>query len=61
MPAHKISVLSFLLDGIHQYDVGMILDKMGDCRQDRYSLHPAGHGSFRHFRNDTCINGFLQY
>ncbi|HYW96004.1 MAG TPA: cysteine desulfurase [Bacteroidales bacterium] len=25
----KISVLSFLLDGIHPYDVGMILDKMG--------------------------------
>jgi cysteine desulfurase / selenocysteine lyase len=25
----KISTLSFLLDGIHQYDTGMILDKMG--------------------------------
>jgi cysteine desulfurase/selenocysteine lyase len=25
----KISVFSFLLDGIHQYDTGMILDKMG--------------------------------
>jgi cysteine desulfurase/selenocysteine lyase len=25
----KISTLSFLLDGIHQYDAGMILDKMG--------------------------------
>jgi cysteine desulfurase / selenocysteine lyase len=25
----KISTISFLLDGIHQYDVGMILDKMG--------------------------------
>ena len=26
---HKISVISFLLDGIHPYDAGMILDKMG--------------------------------
>jgi len=25
----KISILSFLLDGIHQYDAGMVLDKMG--------------------------------
>ncbi len=25
----KISVISFLLDGVHPYDVGMILDKMG--------------------------------
>lgn len=26
---HKISVLSFLIDGIHHYDIGMVLDKMG--------------------------------
>jgi len=26
---HKISVLSFLIDGIHHYDTGMVLDKMG--------------------------------
>ncbi len=26
---NKISVISFLLDGIHPYDTGMILDKMG--------------------------------
>ena len=25
----KISTISFLIDGIHQYDTGMILDKMG--------------------------------
>jgi len=25
----KISIFSFLLDGIHQYDTGMVLDKMG--------------------------------
>jgi cysteine desulfurase/selenocysteine lyase len=27
--SEKISIFSFLLDGIHQYDTGMILDKMG--------------------------------
>ncbi len=27
--AHKSSVISFLLDGIHPYDVGVILDNMG--------------------------------
>jgi cysteine desulfurase/selenocysteine lyase len=27
--ASKISTISFLLDGIHQYDTGMVLDKMG--------------------------------
>ncbi len=28
-PANTISILSFLVDNIHQYDAGMILDKMG--------------------------------
>jgi len=27
--ANKISTISFLLDGIHMYDTGMILDKLG--------------------------------
>lgn len=27
--AHKASIISFVLDGIHPYDTGMILDKMG--------------------------------
>jgi cysteine desulfurase/selenocysteine lyase len=27
--ASKISILSFLLDGIHPYDAGMVLDKLG--------------------------------
>lgn len=27
--AHKSSVISFLLDGIHPYDIGVILDNMG--------------------------------
>ena len=47
--ANKIPTLSFLLDGIHQYDTGMILDKMGiavrtgtHCAQpvmDRYGIN----------------------
>jgi cysteine desulfurase/selenocysteine lyase len=46
--ANKIPTISFLLDGIHQYDTGMILDKMGiavrtgtHCAQpvmDRYGI-----------------------
>jgi len=45
---HKISTISFLLDNIHQYDAGMILDKLGiavrtgtHCAQplmDRYGI-----------------------
>ena len=27
--AHKTSVISFLIDGVHAYDMGMMLDKMG--------------------------------
>ena len=27
--ANKISILSFLIEGIHQYDAGMIIDKLG--------------------------------
>ena len=27
--SRKISTISFLIDGIHQYDTGMVLDKMG--------------------------------
>jgi cysteine desulfurase/selenocysteine lyase len=26
---NKISIISFLINGIHQYDTGMVLDKMG--------------------------------
>ena len=47
--ASKIPTISFLLDGIHQYDTGMILDKMGiavrtgtHCAQpvmDRYGIN----------------------
>ena len=35
----KVSILSFLIEGIHQYDAGMILDKMG--RAVRTGTHCA--------------------
>jgi cysteine desulfurase/selenocysteine lyase len=48
LSARKIPTISFLLEGIHQYDTGMILDKMGiavrtgtHCAQpvmDRYGI-----------------------
>jgi len=28
-PAERVSVISFIIDGVHQYDAGMILDKLG--------------------------------
>ena len=28
-PAEKVSVISFIIEGVHQYDAGMILDKLG--------------------------------
>lgn len=52
----KISVISFLIDGIHQYDAGMILDKMGiavrtgtHCAQpvmDRFGIDGTIRASF---------------
>jgi cysteine desulfurase / selenocysteine lyase len=53
---NKISVISFLIDGIHQYDAGMILDKLGiavrtgtHCAQpvmDRFGIDGTIRASF---------------
>ena len=53
---NKISVISFLIDGIHQYDAGVILDKMGiavrtgtHCAQpvmDRFGIDGTIRASF---------------
>ncbi|MFO7574412.1 MAG: cysteine desulfurase [Bacteroidales bacterium] len=53
---NKISVISFLIDGIHQYDAGMVLDKMGiavrtgtHCAQpvmDRFGIDGTIRASF---------------
>lgn len=52
----KVAILSFLIDGIHQYDAGMILDKMGiavrtgtHCAQpvmDRFGIDGTIRASF---------------
>jgi cysteine desulfurase / selenocysteine lyase len=54
--SNKISVISFLIDGVHQYDAGMILDKMGiavrtgtHCAQpvmDRFGINGTIRASF---------------
>lgn len=41
---NKISTVSFLLDGIHQYDTGMILDKLGVAiRTGTHCAQPVMH------------------
>lgn len=41
---HKSSVISFLLDGIHHYDTGMLLDKMGIAvRTGHHCAEPLMH------------------
>lgn len=69
--ARKIPTISFLLDGIHQYDTGMILDKMGiavrtgtHCAQpvmDRYGIEGTVRASLCFYNTkqeiDTLITG----
>jgi cysteine desulfurase / selenocysteine lyase len=69
--ARKIPVISFLLDGIHQYDTGMILDKMGiavrtgtHCAQpvmDRYGIDGTVRASLCFYNTiteiDTLVTG----
>ncbi|MBE0674886.1 MAG: aminotransferase class V-fold PLP-dependent enzyme, partial [Bacteroidales bacterium] len=53
---NKIPVISFLIEGIHQYDAGMVLDKMGiavrtgtHCAQpvmDRFGIQGTIRASF---------------
>ncbi|MDO9581365.1 MAG: cysteine desulfurase [Bacteroidales bacterium] len=67
----KISTISFLLKGIHQYDAGMILDKMGiairtgtHCAQpvmDRFGIDGTMRASFCFYNTkeeiDTLVTG----
>jgi len=71
---NKISILSFLIEGIHQYDTGMILDKMGiavrtgtHCAQpvmDRYGVDGTIRASLSFYNTkqeiDTLITGLLK-
>jgi len=70
----KISVISFLLDNIHQYDTGMILDKLGiavrtgtHCAQpvmDHYNIEGTVRVSFALYNTkeeiDILINGLQE-
>ncbi len=63
---HKASVISFLIDGTHPYDVGTILDKLGvavrtghHCTQplmDRYGIPGTIRASFALYNNKEDID-----
>jgi cysteine desulfurase / selenocysteine lyase len=65
----KIPTISFLLDGIHQYDTGMILDKMGiavrtgtHCAQpvmDRYGIDGTVRASLCFYNTKQEIDSLI--
>jgi len=65
----KIPTISFLLDGIHQYDTGMILDKMGiavrtgtHCAQpvmERYGIKGTVRASFCFYNTKEEIDSLV--
>jgi cysteine desulfurase/selenocysteine lyase len=71
---HKSSVISFLLDGIHPYDIGVILDNMGiairtghHCAQpvmDHYNIPGTCRASFAFYNTkeevDALTEGILK-
>lgn len=56
---NKISIISFLLDGIHHYDTGVILDKLGIAvRTGTHCAEPA----MKHFGIDGTVRAsFAMY
>ncbi len=67
---HKISILSFLLKGVHPYDTGMILDKMGiavrtgtHCAQpvmDHFNIPGTVRASMVFYNSTDDIDRFLE-
>ncbi|MEM6378717.1 MAG: cysteine desulfurase, partial [Bacteroidota bacterium] len=67
---HKASVISFLIDGTHPYDVGTILDKMGvavrtghHCTQplmDRFGIPGTVRASFAFYNNKADIDRLVE-
>jgi cysteine desulfurase/selenocysteine lyase len=57
----KASVISFNLEGIHPYDVGVILDKLGIAVRNRASLHATDYGLFWDSGNHQSLVCVLQY
>lgn len=66
----KASVISFLVDGTHPYDVGTILDKMGvavrtghHCTQplmDRYGIPGTVRASFAFYNNRADVDRLVE-
>ncbi|HKK76589.1 MAG TPA: cysteine desulfurase [Saprospiraceae bacterium] len=66
----KASVISFLLEGTHPYDVGTILDKLGiavrtghHCTQplmDRYGIPGTIRASFSFYNNKEDVNRLVE-
>ncbi|MCK7537281.1 MAG: aminotransferase class V-fold PLP-dependent enzyme [Marinilabiliales bacterium] len=67
---HKVSVVSFLPGDIHQYDAGMILDKMGiavrtgtHCAQpvmDRYGISGTIRASIAFYNTEEEIDALVK-
>lgn len=67
--AHKASVLSFLFEGIHPYDMGVILDKQGiavrtghHCTQPimkRFNIPGTVRASFAFYNSEEDIERFI--
>jgi cysteine desulfurase/selenocysteine lyase len=65
----KISIISFLIEGIHQYDTGMVLDKMGiavrtgtHCAQpvmDRYGIDGTVRASMCFYNTSQEIDALV--
>ncbi|MDY0280231.1 MAG: cysteine desulfurase [Salinivirgaceae bacterium] len=68
--SHKTSVLSFLVDGIHPYDIGIMLDKMGiavrtgnHCAQPlftRLGIDGTVRASFAFYNTTEEIDFFIE-
>lgn len=67
---HKTSVVSFIIDGLHPFDVGTLLDKMGiavrtghHCTQpimDFYGIPGTIRASFAFYNTKSEIDSFIQ-
>lgn len=67
---HKASVVSFLVDGTHPYDVGMILDKLGiavrtghHCTQpimDRFCIPGTARASFAFYNTKAEVDVLVE-
>jgi cysteine desulfurase/selenocysteine lyase len=67
---HKASVISFIINGVHPYDVGTILDKMGiavrtghHCTQpimDRFCIPGTARASFAFYNTKSEVDALVE-